>query len=660
MAYDLLFSPITVGRMQAPNRIIMTPHGFAGLADWEETGKRTGDYLEERARAGVGWIMTNAPSPHPSTSGRFPLPRRGWDGSANDWMARQAEVVHRHGSVISAIMLHTGHNSWSGETYKASWAPSAIPSSYREMPIAIGKSEIDDLIEHYARTAANLKAAGLDAVDVQTSVDYLLGSFLSPALNLREDEYGGTLENRARLIIEILTAIRREVGPDFTVGIRTSADHKMPHGFELDEAVAFCKLVAESRLVDYLGVMVGSYYDMMQVIPGMRIENGNAIDAAAIIKAAVDIPVYVSGKFAEPALAERVLADGKADLIAMAREFLADGQWAALAREGRAEDIRPCVFCNHCVARLNLRRETQCIVNPAFGWEASLGIAQLVPQGDPKRVVVVGGGPAGMEAARVAALRGHEVDLYEATDRLGGQLAIAATAPFRERFGDYVDWQAHQLRRSGVTVHLNRPVRVGDRALAKADRIVVATGSLPDRSGISPLRPHGGAVSGTDDPRVLSSWDSLLQPARVGQTVIVYDEEAYAPGASIALALARLGRRVTLVTSAPNVGTPELIYTTELPYVVGDLEEAGVDVKPFTVLTAIDKRGVHLESIYGGRSRVWEGVDTVVLNTGYRANGTLFAALSDVGLPAVAVGDCVAPRRLQLAVYEGYRAGLDV
>ncbi|GIW08878.1 MAG: dimethylglycine catabolism protein DgcA [Dehalococcoidia bacterium] len=660
MTYQRLFTPITVGRMHVPNRAMMTPHGFIGLVDWEQPGKRALDYLEERAQAGVGWIMTNAPSPHPSTMPRIPVGRRGWDGSANDWLARQAEVVHRHGAVLSAIILHTGHNAWSTETYKPSWAPSAIASSYREMPIAITKAQIDDLVEHYARTAGNIKAAGLDAVDVQTSVDYLLGSFLSPALNVREDEYGGPLKNRARIILEILAAIRREVGPDYTVGIRTSADHMMPHGFSLDEAVEFCKLVAGSRLIDYLGVMVGSYYNFMQVIPGMRLPDGNAVEAAARIKAAVDIPVYVSGKIDTPALAERVLERGAADLVALAREHLADGEWARKAREGRPDDIRPCIFCNHCVARLNQRRETQCVVNPAFGYEASLGIGQLVPQGRPRRVVVVGGGPAGMEAARVAALRGHQVTIYEATDRLGGQVAIAALAPHRDRLAAFTAWQERQLRQLGVTVRLNRTVVPRDPVLREADKIVVATGSLPLKDGISPLRPHGGAIRGVDQPNVLTSWDALLLPQLVGTHVVVYDEEAYAPGASIALFLARLNRKVTLVTSAPNVGVPDLIHTTELPVVVADLEAANVEVRPLTLLTAIDGTTVRLESVYGRGASDLTGVDTVVLNTGYRANDALFRALAAEGLPVVAAGDCVAPRRLLLAIYEGYVAGFNV
>jgi 2,4-dienoyl-CoA reductase-like NADH-dependent reductase (Old Yellow Enzyme family) len=660
MAYQRLLSPITVGRLRVPNRIMLTPHGFAGLADWEEPGKRACDYLEERAKAGVGWLMTNSPSPHPSTSPRTPFVRRGWDGSANDWLARQAEVVHRHGAIISAIILHPGHNAWSSELYKPSWAPSAIPSIYREMPIAITKAQIDDLVEHYARTAANIKASGLDAVDVQTSVDYLLGSFLSPALNVREDEYGGPLKNRARIILEILAAIRREVGPDYTVGIRTSADHMMPHGFSLDEAVEFCQLVAGSRLIDYLGVMVGSYYNFLNVIPGMRLPNGNAVAAAARVKAAVDIPVYVSGKIDMPAHAEHILERGVADLVALAREHLADGEWARKAREDRAADIRPCIFCNHCVARLNLRRETQCVVNPAFGFESSIGTAQLVPQSPSRKVIVVGGGPAGMEAARVAAHRGHQVTLYEATDRLGGQVAIAALAPHRDRLAAFTAWQERQLRQLGVTIRLNRMVVAGDPLLRDADDIVVATGSLPLKDGISPLRPHGGAIPGVDQPNVVTSWDALLLPQQVGSRVLLYDEEAYAPGASIALFLARLGRQVTLVTSAPHVGVPDLVNTTEFPFVIADLEEAGVEVRPLTLVTAIAGTTVHLESVYGSARTEVSDVETVVLNTGYRANDTLYRALVAEGLPAVAIGDCLAPRRLHLAIADGYLAGFNV
>ncbi|MCS7002096.1 MAG: hypothetical protein NZ518_04525, partial [Dehalococcoidia bacterium] len=335
MPYPNLFAPVTVGRMTLPHRVVLTQHA-ASWPDTEYPGKRYGDYLEERARGGAAWIaMLTGPS-HPFSTPRGVKPAVvGWERSIVPYVGRIADRLKPYGVKLSTNFLHTGHNTFGWETYRPNHAPSPIASTYREIPRAMTKSEIEEVIDYWGRTARNLKAAGLDAIEIQTSADYLLGSFLSPALNKREDEYGGSLENRARFAIDLLRHLRAETGPDFTLGIRTSGSHLMPGGYDIDEAIAFCRMVDQTGLIDYISVIVGSYYSMAQIIPPSSVPGGNAIDYAARIKAVVNAKVIVTGKIHDPADADRVIAEGKADLVGVARGQLVDPYWIAKAREGR-------------------------------------------------------------------------------------------------------------------------------------------------------------------------------------------------------------------------------------------------------------------------------------------------------------------------------------
>jgi 2,4-dienoyl-CoA reductase-like NADH-dependent reductase (Old Yellow Enzyme family)/thioredoxin reductase len=658
VAYEHLFSPLAVGPLRLPHRIVMLPH--AGFADTgEKPGTRTGQYLAERAKNGAGWIITGLAVAHPHL-----LPcgvtRGGWDESVRPYLETIVGWVKPYGAYLTTQLSHSGHNGPGADQLKPNWSASQVPSPFNlETPMAIRQAEIDSVVEYFARTARNFQAAGLDGLEVQTAGDYLLGSFLSPALNHRTDDYGGPLENRARLVLDILRAIRAEVGSGFALGIRTSGT-RLIRGFDDGEdCLAFCRLVAASGLIDFISVMHGSYYDHLAFGPSMRLPRGNALPSAARIRAATGLPVIAANRLDDADLADRAVAEGLTDLVGIARGLLADPAWIRKVREGQLETIRPCIACNHCNARLFLRKEGQCAVNPQMGHEARLGDDQLRPVEPAKRVVVVGGGPAGMEAARVAALRGHRVTLFEASERLGGQVALAARAPYRQDLARIVDWQARQLAALGVAVHLGVSVEVGHPALATADRIIVATGSTPERHGVSLFYPGYGPIENAG-ATIVTSWEALTAPAAFGATVLVYDEDLTQAGPSVALHLARFGKRVHLATTAIQIGLPELERTNELHQTLEDLLVAGVTLHPLTAVRRAAPGRVVVEHVLTREQREITAVDAIVLVTGWRSNTALLDALLAAGMPAVGVGDCVAPRRLIGAIHDGFAAGMSI
>ncbi|GIW07331.1 MAG: NADH:flavin oxidoreductase / NADH oxidase [Dehalococcoidia bacterium] len=655
MAYPHLFSPLTVGPLRLPHRIVMLPH--AGFADvGEKPGTRTGQYLAERAKNGAAWIVTGLAVAHPHLLPRG-VTRGGWDDSIRPYLETIVGWVKPHGAYLTTQLSHSGHNGPGADQLKPNWSASQVPSPFNlETPLAIRQAEIDSVVEYFARTARNFQAAGIDGLEVQTAGDYLLGSFLSPVLNHRTDDYGGPLENRARLVLDVLRAIRAEVGPGFALGIRTSGT-RLIRGFDdTEDCLAFCRLVAESGLIDFISVMHGSYYDHLAFGPSMRLPRGNALPSAARIRAATGLPVIAANRLDDAAFADRAIADGATDLIGIARGLLADPAWIRKVREGRLDDIRPCIACNHCNARLFLRKEGQCAVNPQMGQEARFGDDQLRSAGSAKRIVVVGGGPAGMEAARVAALRGHHVTLYEASDRLGGQIVLAARAPFRQDLIRIVEWQARQLAALGVDVRCQTPIDANHPALADADHIVVATGSTPERLGISLFYPGYGPIQ-NEGATIVTSWEALSDPETLGAMVLVVDEDLTQAGPSIALHLAHAGKRVQIATTAVQLGLPELERTNELHQTLEDLLRAGVTIHPFTAVRRAAPGRVVVEHVLTREEREIVGIDAIVLVTGWRSNTALLDALLAAGRPAIGVGDCLAPRRLIGAIHDGFFAG---
>ena len=527
----------------------------------------------------------------------------------------------------------------------ANLSPSPIPSVvHGTVPKVASRRELRELRGSYARAARRMADAGLDAVEVQTAADYILGSFLSPTLNRRTDEYGGSAENRVRYVAEVLEDVREAVEGRIAVAVRTSSAHQIagdPMGYGVDEAIEAMAALAARSLIDWVSILSGSYWSAPLIIAPMGSPRTGAAAEAAAFKDALDVPVIVAGRIRTPEEAERVLTEGQADVVALGRALLADPDWVARAQAGEAERIRPCISCNQgCWASFSLGAPVSCIVNPAAGNE--LALPQPMAAEAPRRVAVIGGGPAGLETARVAAERGHRVVLYEATGRLGGEFALAADAPHRGEMRLAVDWWARELERLDVEVRLGERI---EEPPADADEVVWAVGATPADTAVWRFRPAlAEGIPGTAG--LPHGRDVLAGRATVAGSVLVIDEEGGWAATSLAEALAADPQleAVTVVTSAPALGHPELLHTLEIFEVGPRVAAAGVTVLPQAFVVAVADGGAEL--LDGGRIGPF---DAIVLST-----GTAAPELDD---DALAVGDCVAPRGVWAATTDAARLG---
>ncbi|MDW8253729.1 MAG: FAD-dependent oxidoreductase [Chloroflexota bacterium] len=662
MTTPLLFRPFQLGTARLKNRIVLSGHGMR-LADDGLPGDRLFAYQVERAQGGVGLIILESGPVH--RSGRLnPHQIHLFDDRVIPALRRLADAVHAYDVPLFQILWHAGHNVPSYLSELPAWAPSALPSVAGEIPHVMTAAEIRELVASYGAAARRCRAAGLDGVEVQTAADYLLGAFLSPQLNRRADAYGGSRENRVRIVLEVLETVRAAMGRDRVVGIRTSGDHLVPGGLDLPEVIEILRLIEASGLIDYVSVVAGSYYSMAALLPTSYTPRGNAVELAAAIKRAIKLPVIVAGRLRTPAEMEAVLERGAADLVATARTLIADPFFPAKAAAGETERIRPCISCNQgCWGMVAKGRSGGCVVNARAGAEWALPPLEQSrrPAERRKRVLVVGGGPAGLEAARRAAERGHEVTLDEATDALGGMLALMALIPGREESWQYLEWLVREVQRLGVTIRLAHPATADEIVRGGWDAVVVATGSEPSPVGLARLLPNNVPVSGADHPAVIPERVALRQPECVpGSRVLVVDEDGLSyPAAGVAERLAELGKTVEIVTSAIAFGYPELLHTLDLGIVQRRLARLGVRWRPQTLLIGIDldHRAVQLLDLVSGQDFADGPWDAVVLATGSAARDELAHELAGRVPELHVIGDALAPRRLMAATAEGYRAG---
>jgi mycofactocin system FadH/OYE family oxidoreductase 2 len=629
--------------MTVPNRILMSGHA-TGYFDLDALPtERALDYFLARARGGAGLLIT---APHhvlPLTSDAPPGPIH--DDRAIKPLNRIADAIHEHGTKLVAQLCHMGGYNTSRVYGGVVVSPSpvtrrALLPGLEEIPHEMDADEIKRVVEAFGSMALRMRKAGFDGVEIQAMFGYLIPQFWSPLSNLRSDEYGGSLENRLRFAFEVIDSVRTAVGPDFVVGIRVDGDEFADGGLSLDDMKVITAKIEATGKLDYISVSAGLLPSLH--VPPMYFPLGVYTHLSAAIKEVVNLPVFTAGRINDPVLAEKILAEGQADMIGMARGLICDPELPNKAREGRPDEIRRCLACVECGRMYFIRAPLSCAFNPEAGREREFTI---VPATTRKRVMVIGGGAAGLETARIAALRGHQVSLYEKEGELGGQVNIAARAPGRVDFAEVPRYYNYQMKLLGVDIYLNTAVTTEMVMEANPDAVVVATGSQP----FIPVFP------GADTANIVEVRAVLRETVEVGENVVLVAGEHHMPGLSTADFLAERGKRVEILTDAIYAGAQVDCSTIEAIY--RRLLSKGVKITTLTRVKEIQGNTVVTFNVLTNTERLIKGVDTIVVSMGGKADDTLYRSLKGKLTELYAVGHCLAPRRLLDSILDGARVG---
>lgn len=653
-SYRYLFSPLRVGPVVVRNRIVFSAH----LTNYAEDGlpsQQHADYLAARAAGGAGLIITEEHSTHP-TDWPYEKLIHGFRPAVIPGYRRITDAVHAHGVPIFAQLNHNGGQASSMFSRLPVWAPSPVPDPmFREVPKAVERHEIAEIVAGYATVAGHCAEGGFDGVELQCSHSSIVRGFLSPATNQRTDEYGGPLAGRARILLEIIEAVREAIGPDRALGVRICGDELIEGGSTLDEAVEVARIAEATGKVDYINTSIGvATATLFMIEASMSVPPGYALYIANAMRRAVRLPVIGVGRIKDPVQAERALADGHCDLVGVVRGQIADPEFAAKARAGYATQIRTCLSCNQeCVGRMGLNRWLGCVENPRAGREA---VSLPPPSGRSRRVIVVGGGPGGLQAAATAAWRGHRVTLYERQQRTGGQVATAASVPSRAEFLDVVRNLAAECQRAGVEFRTGVEASAESVRAASPDAVVLATGARPQA-------PHWAA----GHPRVVDVRDVLEGRAAPAGQVVVVDDLGFHQATSVAELLADRGCLVEIITAGMVVGQ-DLGVTLDLE--TFNVRAHAKSIRQSTDLVVMsaaegdprpghDSGGVVLFLLHHptGESEQ-RHCDWVVCATHQAPEDDLWRKLRDAPFEVHRVGDCVTPRRAHAAVIEGHRVAV--
>jgi mycofactocin system FadH/OYE family oxidoreductase 2 len=649
--YRHLFTPIRIGPLTLSNRIVFSAHLTNYATQDGLPSDQHAAYYAARAAGGAGLIITEEHSTHP-TDWPYEKLIHGFHPEVIPGYRRITEAVHAHQVPILAQINHNGGQASSMYTRLPVWAPSPVPDPlFREVPKEVETHEIAEIVAGYALVAEHCMRGGFDGIELQCSHSSIVRGFLSPATNRRTDTYGGDLANRARLLMEIVAAVRETIGPNRALGVRLCGDELLEHGTTIEDAVAVARMAQATGQVDYINTSIGVATATLYMIEAsMQIPPGYAMFIPSAIRQAVELPVIGVGRFKDPLQADRALAAGQCDLVGVVRGQIADADFTAKARAGHPTDIRTCLSCNQeCVGRMGLNRWLGCIENPLTGKES-------VPLPTPRArryLLVVGGGPAGLQAAVTAAERGHRVTLLERQHRLGGQIPVAASVPSRAELLDITRnlvAHAHRLQidiRTGVDAD---PTGIG---LIGADVVVLATGARPSR-------PWWAG----DSEQVIDVRDVLEGRSAPSGRVLVVDELGFHQATSVAELLADRGCEVEIATNGMVVGQ-DLGITLDLEtwnvraHAKGILQ--ATDLVPLGVRAEPDGNGlvVNLQHHPTGQDRD-RVCDWVVCVVHQQPEDDLWRGLAGSPFPVHRIGDCLAPRRAHAAIVEGHRVAVSL
>jgi 2,4-dienoyl-CoA reductase-like NADH-dependent reductase (Old Yellow Enzyme family)/thioredoxin reductase len=645
--YKRLFSPFQLGPREAKNRIVSTPHG-TNLAAGGVPSQALIAYHAAKAAGGCGTVMMFGSA---AVSELTPIPSNHvnlWREDSEPGLRAAAAAVHEHGALALSQMTSMGRRTWIHLDLTGRGPSDTSGEIAPEIPHVLTVREIERIVSDYARAARRLKECGFDGCDLGFYDDQLPDQMWNPAINKRTDAYGGSLENRMRFSLDVVAAVREEVGKDFIVGARVSADDRQKPGLLQEELLEIIGRLDATRALDYFTVTGGTiegYAARAYNIPSAYFPDKTFVDLAALVRERVKAAVIVTGRITKPEDAETVLASGVADMIGMTRAMIADPELPRKALEGRDDEIRHCMGSSEgCIDRLYFGLPVTCVQNATIGRELEWGT--LAPATARKRVAVIGGGPAGMEAARIAAERGHAVTLYERELELGGAIRIASRAPAWERYRYVIDWLEKEMKRRGVEVRLGQSLEADDLANLEADAVVFATGGIA-------RRPYLEGANGTNTATVV---DILSGRFSATGRCVVLDETGYTPGPKTADFLADAGHVVEIVTRQYSLG--ETIGTTVRATLHERLLRKGVTITPLHAPVRLEAAGVVLRHTLTGAERTI-AADTVVFASGGRGNDALYesyvAARGEHG--AYLIGDAFAPRHLRVAIADGARTG---
>ena len=652
MAHRYLWTPLQLGPISVRNRIVFSAH----LTNYALDGKPTEQhaaYYAARAAGGTGLIITEEHSTHP-TDWPYEKLIHGFHRDVIPGYRQITEAVHRHRTPIFAQINHNGGQASSMFSRRAVWAASPVADPlFREVPKAVTTAEIDEIVAGYALVAEHCAEGGFDGIELQCSHSSIVRGFLSPATNTRTDHYGGSLENRARLLVDIVHAVRRVIGSGMALGVRICGDELIEGGTTIDDAVQIAKIVELTGAVDYINTSIGvATASLFMIEASMHIPPGYAMFIPSAIRKAVDLPVVGVGRFKDPLQAERALAEGHCDLVGVVRGQIADADFVAKARAGATDETRLCLSCNQeCVGRMGMNRWLGCIENPRTGREAEYARRELQvtrKPSPPKRVMIIGAGPAGLQSAISAARAGHTVTVYEKEQQAGGQIRLAASVPNRAELGDMIRNQLTECRRLGVTIEYGVGVWPAFVTEQSPDHVIVAMGAEPSRPWWAP----DGSANVCDVRKVL---DGTAQPAG---NVVVIDEIGFHHATSVGELLADRGCTVEIITNGMVVGQ-DLGITLDMENWWVRAGDKGIVQTTDLVPMGIDGTVLNLLHHPTG-TNVTRTPDWIVLAVPPHPVEWLYNELKASGASVQRVGDCLAPRRAHAAVVDGERAGASV
>lgn len=645
-AFPRLFSPLRLGRRTLRNRVAL-PATLTNYGAGNRVTERWTDFLVERAKGGAGMIVTEIIAVDPAALAHGAIVT-GYEAENEDGFKRTAEGVEAAGACLVAQLWHPGRQQL--------WAPVMSPKGISDQPDAyswtvphvMDTDELRRVGEEYVAVAQRLQRCGFHGAELHGAHGYLITQILSPWSNQRSDRYGGSLDNRIRFVREVAQAIRETCGPDFVIGLKMPGDEGVAGGIDPDEAARITAALATDGVLDYFAYSQGNFsLSLENHVPDMHFRRGHFLDIHKKVRpAAGGIPVMAIGRIATPAEAEAAIAEGAADLVGLTRALIADADWPNKARAGRADAIRPSTYDNFAWGEVHAGKPLAEVHNPQLGRKGEAGW-RTPPAARRRRVAVVGAGPAGLQAARIAAERGHAVTLFSASPALGGSLRREAALPGGGEYRNLLAWMERQVEGAGVKVERGRAASVADILALKPDSVVVATGSHQRR----PDNFVGEGLSARD-------WAERPDGAGDGGTAVLFDMDHSAGTYAVADALAQRYRRVVLLT--PRTQIAKSVNYCSAIGVHRRLYEAGVEIVLAAELVAMRDRLLTWRNVFTGRTSEIADVQLLVWSTPRIADDAIAAPLREAGVETRLVGDCMAPRNLMCAIHEGEAAALAI